>query len=187
MVIVKNRTSADVWCVYHESIGATKFLILNRTDAAATLSSVWNNTAPTSSVINIGTLSDTNNNTNNFVAYCFAEVVGYSKFGSYTGNGSSDGPVVFTGFRPAYVMVKRSSSSGTNWQILDTKRSTYNVMADYLYASAASAEAYDTSVGIDSLSNGFKIRGTDANTNTSTATYIYMAFAESPFKYSLAR
>jgi hypothetical protein len=186
MIIVKTRQSAgyESWAVWHTSIGIGNYLELNTTAASQASSTIWNNTLPTSTVFSMGTAWTS---TVNMVAYCFAPIAGYSAFGSYTGNGSADGPFVFTGFRPAYVMVKRSSSSGTNWQILDTKRSTYNVMADYLYASAASAEAYDTSVGIDSLSNGFKIRGTDANTNTSTATYIYMAFAESPFKYSLAR
>ena len=187
MVIVKSRTNAYDWLVYNSNIGNTKKLYLNLTDAEGVDSTAWNNTSPTSSVFSLGSNVGVNQSSSNYVAYCFAPVAGYSAFGSYTGNGSADGPFVFTGFRPAYVMVKRTSSSGTNWQILDTKRSTYNVMADYLYASAANAEGYDTSVGIDSLSNGFKIRGTDGNTNTSTATYIYMAFAENPFKYSLAR
>jgi hypothetical protein len=193
MLIIKRRSSSasdSSWIVGHVGItmGSGR-LILNGTDAntAGGASVLWNSTAASSTVFSIGNYTAVNDSGATFVAYCFAPIAGYSAFGSYTGNGSADGPFVFTGFRPAFVMVKRSSSSGTNWQILDTKRSTYNVMADYLYASAANAEGYDTGVGIDSLSNGFKIRGTDANTNTSTATYIYMAFAESPFKYSLAR
>jgi hypothetical protein len=187
MIIIKGRNDSTYdWNSYHISLGNTQYIALNTTAAASSAVSLWNNTSPTSTVFTVNHVA-VNASGTNYVAYCFAPIAGYSAFGSYTGNGSADGPFVFTGFRPAYVMVKRSSSSGTNWQILDTKRSTYNVMADYLYASAANAEAYDTSVGIDSLSNGFKIRGTDGNTNTSTATYIYMAFAEFPFKYSLAR
>ena len=187
MIIFKRRNATSDWQVYHTSLGNANSVYLNLTNSSAASPGMLNSTTPTSTLITLGTSTDTNPSTGTMVAYCFAEVAGYSKFGSYTGNGSADGPFVFTGFRPAYVMVKRTSSAGTNWQILDTKRSTYNVMADYLYASAANVEGYDTSVGIDSLSNGFKIRGTDANTNTNSATYIYMAFAENPFKYSLAR
>jgi hypothetical protein len=187
-IIVKRRDDGSSWNCYHISLGASQYIQIDGTGAAATNTGVWNNTAPTSSVFSIGTaFGGVNTNGGTHVAYCFAPIAGYSAFGSYTGNGSTDGPFVYTGFRPAYVLVKRSSSAGTNWQILDTKRSTYNVMADYLYASAANAESYDTSVGIDSLSNGFKIRGTDGNVNSNGATYIYMAFAESPFKYSIAR
>ena len=186
-VIVKTRNSASYdWNCYHISLGNTQYIALNTTAAASSAVSLWNNTTPTSTVFTVNHVA-VNTSSNTYVAYCFAEVAGYSKFGYYTGNGSSDGPFVFTGFRPAFVMVKRSSSAGTNWQVLDTKRSTYNVMADYLYASASNAEAYDTTVGIDSLSNGFKIRGTDGNVNSNGATYIYMAFAETPTKFSLAR
>jgi hypothetical protein len=187
MIIFKRRNATSDWQVYHTSLGNAASVYLDLTNSSAASPGMLNSTTPTSTLITLGTSTDTNPSTGTMVAYCFAPIAGYSAFGSYTGNGSADGPFVFTGFRPAYVLVKRSSSAGTNWQILDTKRSTYNVMANYLYASTASAEGYDASVGIDSLSNGFKIRGTDGNTNTSTATYIYMAFAESPFKYSLAR
>ena len=183
VIIMKGRNVTDQWAVYHISTGNTYAIPLNSTGAGDVNSAFWNNTTPTSTVFSQGSWDDGYNK----VAYCFAPIAGYSAFGSYTGNGSADGPFVYTGFRPAYVMVKRTSSSGTNWQILDTKRSTYNVMGDYLYASASNAEAYDANVGIDSLSNGFKIRGTDGNTNTNSATYIYMAFAENPFKFSLAR
>jgi hypothetical protein len=190
MMFIKGRAGTygvDNWHVYHASLPNTQGLALNTTGAATTSEYFWNNTSPTPTLFTTSTGASNNDSGTTYVAYCFAEIAGFSAFGSYTGNGSADGPFVFTGFRPAFVMVKRSSSSGTNWQILDTKRSTYNVMADYLYASATNTEGYDTGVGIDSLSNGFKIRGTDGNTNTSTATYVYMAFAETPFKYSLAR
>ena len=187
MVIIKARSFTQVWVVGHSSIGFGNYLLLNATDASASGSNVFNSTAPTSTVFSLGSGGGGNQSAATYVAYCFAPVAGYSAFGSYTGNGSADGPFIYTGFRPAFVMVKRTSSSGTNWQILDTKRSTYNVMGDYLYASASNAEAYDANVGIDSLSNGFKIKGIDGNTNTNSATYIYMAFAEFPFKFSLAR
>jgi hypothetical protein len=184
MVIVKNRVSTDVWCVYHASIGPTQFLILNRTDAAATLSSVWNNTAPTSSVINIGTLADVNTNASTYVAYCFAPVEGYSAFGSYTGNGSADGPFVHTGFRPAMIWTKQSNTTGP-WNVLDNKRGPYNVNQPYLQQNSTNTEA--TVDYVDFLSNGFKIRYDGASPNASSDTIIYIAFAENPFKYSLAR
>jgi hypothetical protein len=190
MIIIKSRTNTYGWIVWHSTFNQNEYLILETTDAKGTTTDYWNSSTPSTwtSAFGVGASPKYNNaDGQNHVAYCFAAITGYSAFGSYTGNGSADGPFVYTGFRPAYVLVKRSSSAGTNWQILDTKRSIYNVMADYLYASTASAEGYDTSVGIDSLSNGFKIRGTDGNVNSNGATYIYMAFAESPFKYSLAR
>jgi len=188
-IITRAASEVQSWYCYHESLGRSAYLMLDNSNASASYADYWGSTDPTSTVFGVfsGGAGGNNRSGQTMIAYCFTSVEGYSAFGSYTGNGSSDGPFVHTGFRPAYVMVKRSSSSGTNWQILDTKRSTYNVMADYLYASAANAEAYDTTVGIDSLSNGFKITGTDGNVNTNSATYIYMAFAENPFKYSLAR
>jgi hypothetical protein len=181
----RNGSTYD-WNGYHVGLGNTLYIALNTTAAASSAVSAWNNTSPTSSVFTINHAA-INSSGVNYVAYCFAAVAGYSAFGSYIGNGSTDGPFMFTGFRPAYVLIKRSSTSGNHWQILDTKRSTYNVMADYMYAGATQAEAYDATVGIDSLSNGFKLRGTDGNVNAVNSTYIYMAFAESPFKYSLAR
>jgi hypothetical protein len=181
----RNGSTYD-WNGYHVGLGNTLYIALNTTAAASAAVSAWNNTSPTSSVFTINHAA-INSSGVNYVAYCFAAVAGYSAFGSYTGNGSTDGPFMFTGFRPAYVLIKRSSTSGNHWQILDTKRSTYNVMANYMYAGATQAEAYDATVGIDSLSNGFKLRGTDGNVNAGSSTYIYMAFAENPFKYSLAR
>jgi hypothetical protein len=125
------------------------------------------------------------------VAYCFAEVEGFSKFGSYTGNGLADGPFVYTGFRPAFLMVKRSSSgAGTaNWVVLDTSRDIYNLAGQALMPNLPDVEYTPASSGypMDILSNGFKQRGTSVSQNESTSTYIYMAFAENPFKYSLAR
>jgi hypothetical protein len=177
MVIVKNRSEAFAWNCYHQSLGATKYILLNSTDASAT-GTTWNNTAPTSSVFSIGSTSGVNKNTNNLIAYCFAEKKGYSKFGSYTGNGNADGTFVYTGFRPAFILVKDSTGSGNNWFIWDNKRDGYNVVNRYLRPNLANEEGYYEA--IDILSNGFKNRNTSGSANGSQ-TYIYMAFAEAPF------
>jgi hypothetical protein len=187
MIIVKNRDDTDVWLVQHTSMGPTKYIILNRTDAEGTASTVWNDTAPTSTVFSIGTLTDVNTNTEDFVAYCFAAIPGYSAFGSYTGNGSTDGPFVYTGFRPAFVMVKNSSAAW-NWIIWDSERNTYNQADNVLQPNNSDAEYISSSfMSIDILSNGFKLRTSDSQENGSGNTLIYAAFAENPFKYSLAR
>jgi len=188
-MMVKDRDSgSNGGAVYHASLGNTKYLKLFQTttgtDGEATDSTVWNNTSPTSSVFSVGTSSRTNANTDKYVAYLWSEVAGFSKFGSYTGNGNADGPFVFCGFRPRWVMVKMSSSTG-NWTILDSKREGYNVDNDPLFPNLANAEG--TTDLIDITSNGFKVRTTDATFNTSSGTYIFAAYAESPFKYSLAR
>jgi hypothetical protein len=185
MIIVKNRTTTTGWPTYHASQSATpanNFLMLNETAATGVLSTIWNNTAPTSTVFSIGT-SALVNGAFNFVAYCFSEVAGYSKFGSYTGNGSADGTFVHLGFRPAFVMVKRINSTN-NWIMWDTSRSNDNIVDDWLYANLSDAEAVAS--GCDFLSNGFKLRNS-ANAINGSEPYIYMAFAENPFKYSLAR
>jgi hypothetical protein len=183
-VIVKKRSGGASWRVQHQSLGPTKRLYLDETGAAVTSSSQWNNTAPTSSVITIGNDTGVNENGQTFVCYAFAEVEGYSKFGSYTGNGSTDGPFVYTGFRPAWVLWK--NASGTNsWSIHDTARDTFNVCSKGLQPNLSNAEASFNFVDI--LSNGFKLRASDTSGNASGNTYIYMAFAEYPFKYSLAR
>jgi len=189
LIIVRNRTaSAQNWQVYSSVLGATKRLFLDLTDAENTFSGAWNNTAPTSTVFSLGNATDVNGNTNNFVAYCFAAVPGYSAFGSYTGNGSADGPFVFCGFEPRFVLVKCSSSAGEFWRIVDTARSPYNLSSgtmNELYPNSSSAES--ASAGIDILSNGFKIRQSGSGFNGSGVTYIYAAFAESPFQFSNAR
>jgi hypothetical protein len=189
MVIAKVRSSAgDDWTVYHTSIGATNRVMLNLTNASAA-STVWNNTAPTSSVFSVGTIGDTNRLNATIVAYCFAPVAGYSAFGSYTGNGSTDGPFIYTGFRPRYLLVKNASDGTANatWIVIDSARSDYNQAILYLVPSTSGAEASSTGVATDFLSNGFKIRNTSTAMNANTNTIIYAAFAENPFKYSLAR
>ena len=183
-IVIKNRDSTDGWAVYHSSLGATRYLDFT-TSTPTTSTSTWNNTSPTSSVFTINTNSRVNGSSTKHVAYCFAPVAGYSAFGSYTGNGSADGPFVYTGFRPAFVMIKGSSDSDRAWVMLDVKRNTFNVMNLNLYANASDAEATDARA--DALSNGFKLRGTGTWVNNNSSTYIYAAFAENPFAYSLAR
>ena len=184
MIIVKRRDAADIWTTYHESIGNTQYLRLQDTNQAGTYN-IWQNTSPTSSVFYISTDTTVNTSTGTYVAYCWAEVAGYSKFGSYTGNGSTDGPFVYCGFRPRYVMWKQTNATGEYWEIIDSTRGTYNVNAPVLYANVSSAE--ESASRADFLSNGFKLRQTNAGSNASGSTYIYMAFAESPLKYARAR
>ena len=192
MMILKNRNSAgNGWPVYHQSANAspaTGGLRLNLTDAFVTYSPYWNNTAPTSSVFTVGTDSQVNGNTHEMVAYLWSEVAGFSKFGSFTGNNSSDGPFAFCGFRPKYVLIKDSTNGSTGWLVFDASRDTYNVAGAFLDPSSSSAES--GSGNLDFLSNGFKIRvnGSSApSLNQSGARLVFAAFAESPFKYALAR
>jgi len=155
---------------------------MNSTGAAQTVTSRFNDTAPTSSVFSVGTANDTNENTDSFIAYLFAEKQGFSKFGSYTGNGNADGTFVYTGFRPAWLMIKGSSNAGDDWILFDTKRDTFNVANKQLGANNSAAENTGASYNyIDLLSNGFKLRGSDGRDNASGYSYIYMAFAEAPF------
>ena len=181
--ILKNRTSTSNWFVYHKSTGATKSLFLDGTDAAITSSGYFNNTEPTSSVFSIGSESDLSGSSQNMIAYCFAEKKGFSKFGSYTGNGNNDGTFIYTGFKPAWVMIKRSNSSGEGWHIYDNKRNTFNLVTQILTAHNSNQEATGSAGGdvIDMLSQGFKCRGTHGAINGSSNTYIYMAFASNPF------
>jgi hypothetical protein len=190
MIIIKNRSRAATnWAVYHSSLGNTKGLLLDSTSSAVTDSGFWNNTNPTSSVFTTGNGYGyfVNAATDNYVAYCFAEIAGYSKFGSYTGNGSADGPFVYTGFRPAFILTKDITTESFWWEMVDSARSSYNPSNKTLYANMYDAEYTSSGYDKDLLSNGFKIRGTNGGQNASACTYIYMAFAESPFKYARAR
>jgi hypothetical protein len=189
-VVVKNRLNGTNWTVGHQSLDATSpwnyYLRLNSTNARAAAADFWNNTAPTSSVLTLGTSTSVNSiDGDPYVAYCFAPVAGYSSFGSYVGNGSgsNDGPFVYTGFRPKWVMVKASSSDpsgGGWWNIIDATRNTYNVATSRLGANSSSAEN-SSYQWMDLLSNGFKLRELLDGSNVSGVTYIYAAFAESPF------
>jgi len=187
MIICKGRSvGGNYWQTQHSALGPTKALFLNTTDAAFTNSAYWNNTAPTSTVFSLGGNTDANGNGTTYVAYCFAPVSGYSAFGSWTGNGSADGPFVYTGFRPSYILWKRTdSSAGGDWGIVDATRNPSNVVGEYLAADTSGAGA--TYSMLDMVSNGFKIRWSDTSTNASGGTYIYMAFASAPFKFSLGR
>jgi hypothetical protein len=186
-VIVKTRTSGSInWTVWHEAIAATDYLTLNTSNAKGTAAAVWNSTAPTSSVINVGTDVGTNKSSDNYIAYCFSPVESHSSFGSWIGTGDADGPLLYTGFRPAWIMYKRKNGSG-NWVIRDTKRSLHNVSNTTLVAESSEVESTSSVWNVDILSNGFKIRSTGAGTNNSGDTYIYLAFAENPFKTARAR
>ncbi len=185
-IIVKRRDAGSSWNCYQISLGASQYIQVDGTGAAATNTGVWNNTAPTSSVFSIGTaFAGVNASGSTHVAYCFAPIAGYSAFGSYTGNGSTDGAFVYTGFRPAYVLIKRTTSA-YDWWILDAARGTINAVKGRLYANSADAES-TTYPYLDFLSNGFKLRDADGGLNASGEPYIYACFAQNPFKYSLAR
>ena len=186
MIITKKRSTAtsSQWTVGFSALGWNKYILLNTTGAAATDSNVWNS-APTSSVFYLGTDIWNNQSGQTTIAYCFAEIEGYSKFDSYTGNGAADGPFVYCGFRPRWVMVKMSSSTG-DWYIFDTARDSFNATQLGLIPNSSQADGTYTGWG-DVTSNGFKIRRTDAAWNTSGGTYIFAAFAETPFKNARAR
>jgi hypothetical protein len=179
VIIFKNRDDTNVWATYHQGIGNNEKLVLNTTAAEDEDGSFMNGTLPTSSVFSVGASVNTNGSGDNYVAYAFAEKQGYSKFGSYVGNGSADGPFVYTGFKPAFLIMKRTDSTG-NWVMFDTKRDTHNVTKHRLFPNLGNADN-TTRNYIDLLSNGFKMRDTDVDHNASAATIIYMAFAENPF------
>jgi len=192
LLICKQRNGTADWVVYHSSLGRDKYLILNSTAAQGSITGYWGNSDPTSTVVNFSAGYGGNNGTSNtYVMYAFAPVVGYSSFGSYTGNGSADGPFVYTGFRPRWVICKCSSTNNgyTFWEITDTARGPYNPSTPTLAADLSDAEG-SANLGappVDMLSNGFKIRTTGSGKNLSGQTYIYAAFAESPFNYARAR
>ena len=183
MIIVKNRSGSNFWIVQHQSLtGITWNLYLNGTDSQQNDGQF---TAKSSTTVTLRSGGSVNTNSSNYVMYCFAPIAGYSAFGSYTGNGSSDGPFVFTGFRPRFVMWKRTNSVN-DWYMIDTSRSPYNEAINPLAANLNSQES-DLGTNIDFLSNGFKPRQTGGHINASGGTYIYMAFAEAPFKYARSR
>lgn len=187
-LIIKARNGDGYsWKVYTRALGSGSQLELESTSAAQ--SGIWNGTNPSSTVFTLGTNAGINENGKNYVAYCWAEVLGYSKFGSYVGNGNADGAFVYTGFRPEFVLYKCSSTSGGFWCITDGTRNPSNLANLQLFPNSTSAEATGGSSDqpLDLLSNGFKLRGTGGAGNLSGETYIYMAFAEMPTKYANAR
>jgi hypothetical protein len=186
MVITKKRDGSSDWVVQHSGLPSANNLIYLQSTAATNTSSYGTIVAPTSSVFTIAWLTGMGDNGSNYIAYCFAPVVGYSSFGSYTGNGSADGPFVFCNFRPRWILIKRTDSAGFDWIIFDSLRLGYNYVATYLQANLSNAEGTDPAPGsgswaIDILSNGFKHRDATGTLNSAGATYIYCAFAESPF------
>jgi len=190
-MILKSRDQDGAqWVVYYGD--NTDYVVLQGTDATVDGQSTWNDTSPTSTVFSVGVNGGDSNNSSggSMIGYIFHDVEGYSKFGSYTGNGNADGAFVFTGFRPAFVLVKRSSTTG-NWTLMDNTRKTFNFNNTLLYPNSNAAEnSNDGYNGSDFVSNGFKIRGGSSGVGTDvsgTGTYIYMAFAEAPFKYANAR
>ena len=176
MIIIKSLGTEN-WEVYHESLGNTKGIYLNGTDAAFTTSARWNNTSPTNSVWTMGNTSAVNGSGVDYIAYCFAEKTGYSKFGSYTGNGNADGTFVPLTFSPSFIMIKVTSTT-SNWGMFDNKRLGFNPKNEFVRANETAAESSDYD-GIDFLSNGFKLRTTSTLVNAAQS-YIYMAFAEAP-------
>ena len=180
MMIVKSRNSANPWIVYHKSIGETKAMYLNLTIASYTATNIWNDTAPTSSVFSVGSNDDSTNKSNEpHIAYCFSEKKGYSKFGSYTGNGNADGTFVYTGFKPAFTMIK--STGADQWSMFDAKRNPFNEVDNNIRANSSAAEADQAAKEVDYLSNGIKLRTSSGEWNTSGTQYIFMSFAENPF------
>lgn len=182
MMICKSRGSAADWLVYHKSLGGTQGLRLNTTAALETSSSFWTNVTPGSGTFSVGAYHIAST----YIAYLWSEIPGFSAFGKYTGNGSTDGPFVYCGFRPRFVMAKRTDATG-GWEIIDTARDSSNVSSRILEPSSASAETASGTFLVDMTANGFKVRGADSWLNASAGTYIFAAFAENPFKYSLAR
>ena len=183
-IFVKNRDEGSVdWGVYHRNASADgndSYLRLNTNAAPATAGTVWNDTTPTSSVFTIGSNSKTNKDGVKYVAYCFAEIQGYSKFGTYTGNNSADGTFVYTGFSPSFIMIKRIDSTGS-WVINDSTRNPNNQAQNTLNPDENWAETTNTYYALDILSNGFKIRNSNPETGGDGTTNVFMALAEHPF------
>ena len=188
-VIITKRLTGSGWGFFGPILGVDKYMYLDTSAAVATASGYM--PAPSSTVVNTGNpiWSALNSGTDDSLLYCFAEVEGFSSFGSYTGNGSTDGPFIYTGFRPAYVVIKRTDV-GSSWYVQDSARTPYNLNTNTLFFDLNQAEntaELESTYGRDMLSNGFKIRASHSTHNASGGTYIYMAFAENPFKYSNAR
>ena len=179
-ILLKSTSATAGWRMYHSALGATKNLILNETGGALTQTAVFNDTAPTSSVFTIGNAADINTSSANYLAYCFAEKKGFSKFGLYYGNNSTWGPFINCGFKPGWIMIKEYGASGEGWAIFDSKRNPGNLADNSLQANITQAEEDLSSKSLNILSNGFKLKTTDGLLNGSGKTYVYMSFAEHP-------
>ncbi len=177
-IITKDTNDTYNWGVYHQSMGNTKYLYLNTSGAEATSTSAWNDTTPTATVFSVGNAGATNaSGTNNMIAYCFAEKPGYSKFSAYKGNGNANGAFVYTGFRPSFILIRNKTDSGEMWEMFDDKRLGYNEKNYRIYSNASDVQ--DTSIRLDMLSNGFKIRTTGSHVNENGDTMVYAAFGQS--------
>ena len=183
MIIVKQFSSnggSENWGVYHVGMGNTKYIFLNSNAVAGTNSGYWNDTTPSSTVFTLGNNDVVNNNTVEYIAYCFAEKKGFSSFGKYTGNGNSDGPFVYTGFKPAYIVIKSSTYAG-NWLCLDNKREIQNIGSGTpININESNGEDTNTAYAIDFLSNGFKLKNSNGNIQNNNESMFYWAFAENP-------
>jgi len=178
-IVIKGRNQTEDWTTYHISTGNTKNVILNSTAVPDTSTTYWQDTSPTSSVFYLGSSTRPNTSGGTYIAYCFAEKKGFSKFGSYVGNGNADGTFVYTGFKPAFTILKRTDSAD-NWLMQDNKRKNpFNVVDTQLFPDLDNAESSSSAI-LDYCSNGFKIRKTGGNINASGGSYIYMCFAENP-------
>ena len=187
MMIVKERTGASGWFVYHKDLGATKFLSLHDTTAAGTETgntACWYATEPNTTVFTVGQNGATNENNRPIIAYCWTEIEGFSKFGSYKGNQSTDGTFVYCGFKPAFI-IRKSATSTVGWYLTDSSRNPTNPVT--LFLDASDSDSDGTGTDVDFLSNGFKLRNADAGTNYNNQTYIFAAFAESPFQTANAK
>ncbi len=179
MIMAKRRNSANNWGVYHQATGNTHGLYLDTNSAKVDSTAFWNDTTPTSTVFTLGDSATVNGSSDTYIAYCFSDIKGYSKFGSYTGNDNANGTFIYTGFAPAWVMIKRTNSVN-DWIILDTKRNPINPSDERLLANSSNT-ASTANTMVDFLSNGFKPRSTYGGINGASDNFIYMAFAESPF------
>jgi len=180
-ILIKQLTGSNVdWFGYHKSISPSAGFKINLTGNASSDSTYWNNTASTNSVFSVGTTNTVNGSGVQYIAYCWAEVKGYSKFGTYTGNGNDDGPMIYTGFKPAWVLVKNRQQGGDDWLLHNNKSPGFNVNNKYFYANTNNSEINNATLQMDLLSNGFKIRKSTGAFNNNGETMIYMAFAEEP-------
>ena len=178
-IFVKKTNTAQSWRCGHVGMGWTHGNNLNNDSAAYDSDTYWQDTAPTTSVFSVGTDTEVNGSGDTHIAYCFAEVRGFSKFGSYTGNGNDKGPFIFTGFKPAFVIIKKATGSAQDWIMIDNKRGNFNSFGERLYPNLSSAE--DTSSEyFDFISNGFVVKTNTALWNNDNSTYVYWAFAEAP-------
>tara|TARA_Y100001937_G_scaffold21044_1_gene29590 strand:- start:31 stop:1098 length:1068 start_codon:yes stop_codon:yes gene_type:complete len=185
MIIIKSTTNAEAWVVGHQHMNATNpwdyYLHLHENTAKGQNNNRFGNVTPTASVFTLGNEDQVNSSSKSYVAYCFAEKKGFSKFGSYTGNGNADGAFIYCGFKPAFIMCRFiGSGNGYDWIMYDNKRPGYNVTQNILEANTSDTENTDANFKCDFLSNGFKFRGTESNVNDNGASYIYSAFAEEP-------